>query len=104
MALRKSSDLSRMIVEAEMREIGIKKSKLHEGQIKVLKKAQDPKVKVMVLYGGTGSGKTVLAAEVVKIWMAEHLLRMAEQKKNNLDVSNNYRVAHKYLDDFMRLF
>ena len=97
MALRKSSDLSRMIVEAEMREIGIKKSKLHEGQIKVLKKAQDPKVKVMVLYGGTGSGKTVLAAEVVKIWMAE-------QKKNNLDVSNNYRVAHKYLDDFMRLF
>ena len=97
MALRKSSDLSRMIVEAEMREIGIKKSKLHEGQIKVLKKAQDPKVKVMVLYGGTGSGKTVLAAEVVKIWMAE-------QKKNNLDVSNNYRVAHKYLDDFMMLF
>ena len=97
MALRKSSDLSRMIVEAEMREIGIKKSKLHEGQIKVLKKAQDPKVKVMVLYGGTGSGKTVLAAEVVKIWMAE-------QKKNNLDVSSNYRVAHKYLDDFMRLF
>ena len=97
MALRKSSDLSRMIVEAEMREMGIEKSKLHEGQIKVLKKAQDPKVKVMVLYGGTGSGKTVLAAEVVKIWMAE-------QKKNNLDVSNNYRVAHKYLDDFMRLF
>jgi Flp pilus assembly CpaF family ATPase len=80
MAVRKSSDLSRMIVEAEMREIGIEKAKLHKEQIKVLEKAQDTEVNVMVLYGGTGSGKTVLAAEVVKIWMAEHLLRMAQQE------------------------
>ena len=85
MALRRSSDLSRMVVEAEMREIGIapEKAKLHPKQIQVLKKAQDPKVNVMVLYGGTGSGKTNLAAEVVKIWMAQHFA-------NNLDVSNNY--------------
>ena len=85
MALRKSSDLSRMVMEAEMREIGIapEKAKLHLKQMEVLKKAQDPKVNVMVLYGGTGSGKTNLAAEVVKIWMAQHFA-------NNLDVSNNY--------------
>ena len=72
MALRRSSHLSRMVVEAEMRKIGIDKAKLHPKQYEVLKKAQDPKVNVMVLYGGTGSGKTVLAAEIVKIWMAEH--------------------------------
>ena len=85
MALRKSSVLSRMVMEAEMREIGIapEKAKLHLKQMEVLKKAQDPKVNVMVLYGGTGSGKTNLAAEVVKIWMAQHFA-------NNLDVSNNY--------------
>ena len=84
MALRRSSDLSRMVLEAEMREIGIapEKSFLHPKQIEVLKKAQDPKIKVMVLYGGTGCGKTVLAAEVVKVWMAQHF-------ENNLDVSNN---------------
>ena len=74
MALRRNADLSRMVLEAEMREIGIapENSKLHDKQIEVLKKAQDQKVKVMVLYGGTGSGKTVLGAEVVKIWMAKH--------------------------------
>ena len=74
MALRRNADLSRMVVEAEMREIGIapEKSRLHPKQIEVLEKAQDPKVNVMVLYGGTGSGKTVLGAEVVKIWMAKH--------------------------------
>ena len=85
MALRRNADLSRMVLEAEMREIGIasEKSFLHPKQIEVLKKAQDPKVNVMVLYGGTGSGKTNLAAEVVKIWMAQHFA-------NNLDVSNNY--------------
>ena len=84
MALRRNAALSRMVVEAEMREIGIasEKSKLHPTQIEVLKKAQDPNVNVMVLYGGTGSGKTVLGAEVVKIWMAQHF-------ENNLDVSNN---------------
>ena len=58
MALRRSADLSRMVVEAEMRKIGIapKKAKLHQSQIKVLKKAQDPKINTIVLYGGTGSG------------------------------------------------
>ena len=58
MALRRSADLSRMVVEAEMREIGIapEKAKLHHKQIQVLKKAQDPKINNIVLYGGTGSG------------------------------------------------
>ena len=46
---------------------------LHSKQLEVLKKAQIPGVKAMVLTGNTGSGKTVLAAEVTKIWMAEHM-------------------------------
>ena len=83
MALRRSSDLSRMVMEAEMRKIGIEpeKAKLHLKQMEVLKKAQDPKVNVIVLYGGTGCGKTIVGAEVLKIWMAQHF-------ENNRDVSN----------------
>ena len=63
MALRRSADLSRMVVEAEMRKIGIapKKAKLYQSQIKVLKKAQDPKINNIVLYGGTGSGMYCIA-------------------------------------------
>ena len=74
MALRRNGTLSRMVLEAEMREIGIasERSKLHPKQKEVLKSAQDPKWKVITLAGGTGSGKTILAAEVVKIWMAQH--------------------------------
>lgn len=92
MALRRNADLSRMVMEAEMREIGIatEKSKLHPKQIEVLEKAQDPKVNVIVLYGGTGSGKTNLAADVVKIWMAQHFA-------NNLDVSNDYVYPRCYI-------
>ena len=49
------------------------KAHLHPKQLEVLEKAQRPGVKAMVLTGNTGSGKTVLAAEVTKIWMAEHM-------------------------------
>ena len=91
MAIRKSSDLSRMVM-AEMREIGIapEKAKLHLKQMEVLKKAQDPKVNVVVLYGGTGCGKTIVGAEVVKIWMAQHFenSQFKVQKQLNQDVSN----------------
>ena len=78
-----------MVLEAEMREIGIapEKSKLHPEQFKVLEKAQDPKINVIVLCGGTGCGKTNLGCEVVKIWMA---IWMAQDFANNLDVSYNY--------------
>ena len=75
MVLRSNAELSRLVLEAEMREIGISpgKANLHPRQIKVLEKAQMPGVKTMVLTGNTGSGKTVLAAEVTKVWMAEHV-------------------------------
>ena len=69
--LRRNALLSRMIVEAEMRKIGIKDAKLDSDQIEVLKKAQDPNIKDIILTGGTGSGKTILGAEVVKIWMTQ---------------------------------
>ena len=63
-----------MVLEAKMRHIGIasNQASLHPLQSKVLKKAQNPDVKVMALVGGMGSGKTILATEVVKIWMAQH--------------------------------
>ena len=63
-----------MVLEAEMRHIGnaSNQASLHPLQAKVLKKAQNPDVKVMALVGGMGSGKTILATEVVKIWMAQH--------------------------------
>ena len=72
MALRSNAILSRMIVEAEMRNIGIKDAKIDSDQVEVLKKAQNPKIKDIILTGGTGSGKTIIGAEVVKIWMAQH--------------------------------
>ena len=72
MELRSNAILSRMIVEAEMRKIGIKDAKLNSDQIDVLKKAQDSKIKDIILTGGTGSGKTIIGAEVIKIWMAQH--------------------------------
>ena len=73
MALRSNAILSRMLVEAEMRMIGIERAKLHPKQIDVLEKAQDDKVQVLTLAGGTGSGKTILGVEVVKIWMSRHI-------------------------------
>ena len=72
MALRSNAILSRMIVEAEMRKIGIKDAKLNSDQVAVLKKALDSKIKDIILTGGTGSGKTIIGAEVIKIWMAQH--------------------------------
>ena len=74
-ALRVNGEMSRMIVEAEMRDIGIASDncKLHPEQIEVLKSAQDPNVKILILAGQTGSGKTILATETVKIWAAQHL-------------------------------
>ena len=75
MTLRRNGELSRMILEAEMRDIGIasENAKLHPEQKEVLDIAQDPNLKILTLAGGTGSGKTILAAETVKIWAAQHL-------------------------------
>ena len=74
MALRKDFILSKMVLEAEMRQIGAanKKVSLNTIQTKILKKAQNTNIKVMTLVGGTGSGKTVMSTEVVKIWMNQH--------------------------------
>ena len=72
MALRSKAVFSRMLLESDMRSMGIQKAKLNEKQVEVLKiAAANESVKVMALAGGTGSGKTVLGAEVVKIWMSK---------------------------------
>ena len=73
MALRGNAELSRMIVEADMRKIGIEDAKLHPDQITVLEKAQDKTVKDIILTGSSGSGKTILSSEVVKVVMAQNI-------------------------------
>ena len=73
MALRGNAELSRMILEADMRKIGIEDAKLHPDQITVLEKAQDKTIKDIILTGSTGSGKTILGSEVVKVVMAQHI-------------------------------
>ena len=58
MALRRNAELSRMVLEAEMRKVlKIENARLNEKQKEVLKLAQDPDVNVIVLSGGTGKMK-----------------------------------------------
>ena len=58
MALRRNAELSRMVLEAEMRKVlKIENARLNEKQKEVLKVAQDPDVNVIVLSGGTGKMK-----------------------------------------------
>ena len=47
---------------------------MDEEQTAVLKDAAENKdIKVMALVGSTGCGKTILATEVTKIWMAQEM-------------------------------
>ena len=69
MALRSDATLSRLILEQEMRDIGILNPRISDQQKEVLEEAY--KKKDVFLYGNTGAGKTVIGAEVVKIKMAQ---------------------------------
>ena len=69
MALRSDSTLSRLVLEQEMRDIGILNPQISDQQKEVLEEAY--KKKGVFLYGNTGAGKTVIGAEVVKIKMAQ---------------------------------
>ena len=74
MALRSDATLSRLILEQEMREIGILNPQISQQQQEVLEKACNQGIsykKDFFLYGNTGAGKTVIGAEVVKIKMAQ---------------------------------
>ena len=55
MALRSNAVFSRMLLEADMRSMGIQKAKLNEKQVQILKIAADnDNVKVIALAGGPG--------------------------------------------------
>ena len=69
MALRSDATLSRLILEQEMRDIGILNPQISNQQKEVLQEAY--KKKDIFLYGNTGAGKTVIGSEVVKIKMAQ---------------------------------
>ena len=69
MALRSDATLSQLILEQEMRDIGILNPQISNQQKEVLQEAF--KKKDVFLYGNTGAGKTVIGAEVVKIKMAQ---------------------------------
>ena len=74
MALRSDATLSRLILEQEMREIGILNPQISQQQQEVLEKACMRGIsykKDFFLFGNTGVGKTVIGAEVVKIKMAQ---------------------------------
>ena len=65
MALRRNAELSRMVLEAEMRKVlKIENARLNEKQKEVLKLAQDPDVNVIVLSGGTGKMKRVFLSSL----------------------------------------
>ena len=54
MALRSDAILSRMLLEAEMMKFGIERARLNPKQVEVLKMAQDDRIRVLTLAGGTG--------------------------------------------------
>ena len=70
--LRSHTVLSRLVLEAEMRHIlKIPDPHLDEDQVKVLDMAREKKD--LLLWGGYGTGKTVLGCEAAKIKIAKLL-------------------------------
>ena len=74
-ALRSDAVFSQMLLEANMREIGIASDKatLSKEQKEALELATDDKVRAIALVGPLGSGKTIVGSEIIKIWMSRHI-------------------------------
>ena len=68
---------------------------MDEEQTAVLKDAAENKdIKVMALVGSTGCGKTILATEVTKIWMAQEM-----EKQQSVCKSIHYHIHQKHRDN-----
>ena len=80
MALRVRGVFSQMLVNHDLRQIsGNPMAKLSQGQAQILKDAQNKSIKHFILTGNKGSGKTILAAEIAKIKIAQ--LECQSQKR-----------------------
>ena len=100
MALRTDALLSHLVLEADMRNIllDLKHCKLSEQQHKVLLKAH--KQKDLILAGHTGTGKTMLAAEAVKIKIAQYLQENKGNSENlSVYISSMDITLKKWLDN-----
>ena len=95
MALRSDATISRLILEQEMRDIGIVNPQISYQQREVLQEAY--KKKDVFLYGNTGAGKTVLGAEVVKIKMAQWI-------RNSVNGTVHILTYNDYTGNTYKLF
>ena len=72
LALRARGFFSKVFLEFDLRNIfKCQSAMLSNVQVDVLKKAQNEEYKHFILSGGSGSGKTVLGVEIVKIKIAK---------------------------------
>ena len=78
LALRRNAHLSRIILEQEMRYLGLTNAKLSDEQAEVLEAAMHKKD--IILVGSAGAGKTVIAVESVKIKLADSITKKMPTK------------------------
>ena len=97
MALRSDATISRLILEQEMRDIGIVNPQISYEQREVLQEAY--KKKDVFLYGNTGAGKTVLGAEVVKIKMAQWIRNSVNGTVHILNYDDFTGNTYEFLKD-----
>lgn len=99
MALRQNAILSQMLMESDMRNMGIPSAYLNHQQKSVLRAAQEKKD--IVIWGPTGSGKTILAVETVKIKISNFLNTCTQsRKKLSVYITTWYPGYDQLLDDF----
>ena len=108
MALRSRGALSRMIVEAEMRDIGIENAKLSDNQAELLKLAVREDKKDFFIHGAYGTGKTLLACEIVKIKIAKIYEKQGGRGDNivlhvDLGSKNNKNLKDSVMKSFSDL-
>ena len=97
--LRSNAVFSQMLLEANMREIGIASDqvRLSEEQKDALKLALDDKVRAIALVGPLGSGKTIVGSEIIKIWMAIWMSRHTDVSTEFQALTFNLRMKNSQI-------
>ena len=74
MVLREEGMLARMIIEHDMREISKKpNAKLDDNQAKIIEKIANEKPQNIILWGSSGTGKTLLIAQALSMKISQYL-------------------------------
>ena len=99
LALRSDAVFSQMLLEANMREIGIASDKatLSKEQKEALELATDDKVRTIALVGPLGSGKTIVGSEIIKIWMAIWMCRHTDVSTEFQALTFNLRMKNSQI-------